>query len=52
MLVKDLVGVPLVQVTAGGHQSAALTHAGFVVTWGSNKYGQLGYTPKNDAQCW
>ncbi|KAK8730690.1 hypothetical protein OTU49_007871 [Cherax quadricarinatus] len=47
-LVKSLVGSPLVLITAGGHHSAALTHGGFLLTWGSNKYGQLGYTPKKD----
>ncbi|XP_045600512.2 LOW QUALITY PROTEIN: probable E3 ubiquitin-protein ligase HERC4 [Procambarus clarkii] len=47
-LIRSLVGSPLVHITAGGHNSAALTHAGFLLTWGSNKYGQLGFTPKAD----
>ncbi|CAL4099628.1 unnamed protein product, partial [Meganyctiphanes norvegica] len=48
VLVKSLAGCPVIQVVAGGMHSAVLTNGGFLLTWGSNKYGQLGYTPKNN----
>ncbi|KAK7079242.1 putative E3 ubiquitin-protein ligase herc4, partial [Halocaridina rubra] len=47
-LIKCLIGVPLVHIIAGGQHSAALTQAGYLLTWGSNKQGQLGYSSKND----
>ncbi|KAG7177409.1 E3 ubiquitin-protein ligase HERC4-like [Homarus americanus] len=47
-LIKSLVGTPMVHITAGGHHSAVLTQAGYLLMWGSNKHGQLGYTPKKD----
>ncbi|XP_063773158.1 probable E3 ubiquitin-protein ligase HERC6 isoform X2 [Pseudophryne corroboree] len=42
-LVKFLKGVPLVQVTAGGSQSFALSKLGIVFGWGKNNAGQLGF---------
>ncbi|XP_047486162.1 probable E3 ubiquitin-protein ligase HERC4 isoform X1 [Penaeus chinensis] len=52
ILIKALLGVPLVHITAGGQHSAALTQAGFLLTWGSNKYGQLGFSAnKDDLYC-
>ncbi|XP_076042940.1 HECT and RLD domain containing E3 ubiquitin ligase 4 isoform X2 [Oratosquilla oratoria] len=44
--VKVVVGCPVVQVAAGGQHSAITTQAGFLLTWGSNKYGQLGVSPE------
>ena len=41
-LVLGLLGVPIVQIDAGTHHSAALTACGNVYTWGSNSLGQLG----------
>ncbi|XP_075716835.1 putative E3 ubiquitin-protein ligase HERC6 isoform X2 [Rhinoderma darwinii] len=41
-LVKSLKGVPLVQVSAGGSQSFALSMLGTVFGWGKNNAGQLG----------
>ncbi|XP_069834360.1 probable E3 ubiquitin-protein ligase HERC6 isoform X2 [Dendropsophus ebraccatus] len=41
-LVKSLKGVPLVQVSAGGSQSFALSMLGKVFGWGKNNAGQLG----------
>lgn len=49
--VKSLIGTPLVHITAGGHHSAILTQAGFLLMWGSNKYGQLGLTLTNGEKC-
>ena len=40
--VHSLSGIPLCLIKAGGQFSAALTQIGFLLTWGSNKYGQLG----------
>nr|DBA28769.1 TPA: hypothetical protein GDO54_009072 [Pyxicephalus adspersus] len=42
-LVKSLRGVPLVQITAGGSQSFALSMTGMVFGWGKNNVGQLGF---------
>ncbi|KAM4807743.1 putative E3 ubiquitin-protein ligase HERC6 [Rhinophrynus dorsalis] len=42
-LVKSLKGIPLVQVTAGGAQSFALSMMGTVFAWGKNNAGQLGF---------
>lgn len=42
-LVKSLRGVPLIQVTAGGSQSFALSMSGIVFGWGKNNAGQLGF---------
>ncbi|XP_018092436.1 probable E3 ubiquitin-protein ligase HERC6 isoform X2 [Xenopus laevis] len=47
-LVKSLKGIPLVQVTAGGSQTFALSMSGTVFAWGRNNAGQLGF--KNDAK--
>lgn len=52
ILIKSLLGVPLVHITAGGQHSAALTQAGFLLTWGSNKYGQLGFSSNKDDLYW
>ncbi|KAM3937230.1 putative E3 ubiquitin-protein ligase HERC6 isoform 2-T2 [Leptodactylus fuscus] len=41
-LVKSLKGVPLVQVSAGGSQSFALSMLGIVFGWGKNNAGQIG----------
>ncbi|KAM8940137.1 LOW QUALITY PROTEIN: putative E3 ubiquitin-protein ligase HERC6 [Pelodytes ibericus] len=41
--VKSLKGIPLVQVTAGGAQSFALSMLGTVFGWGRNNAGQLGF---------
>lgn len=51
VLVTTLLGTPVVLIVAGGYHSAALSQAGFLATWGSNKYGQLGYKTNNDANC-
>lgn len=42
-LVKYLKGVPLVQVSAGGSQSFALSMLGIVFGWGKNNAGQIGF---------
>ncbi|XP_056424428.1 probable E3 ubiquitin-protein ligase HERC6 isoform X2 [Hyla sarda] len=42
-LVKSLKGVPLVQVSAGGSQSFALSMLGIVFGWGKNSAGQIGH---------
>lgn len=52
ILIKALLGVPLVHITAGGQHSAALSQAGFLLTWGSNKYGQLGFSSNKDDLYW
>lgn len=49
VLVSALLGTPVVLIVTGGYHSAALSQAGFLATWGSNKYGQLGYKTDNDA---
>ncbi|XP_073493603.1 probable E3 ubiquitin-protein ligase HERC6 [Phyllobates terribilis] len=41
-LVKSVKGVPLVQVSAGGSQSFALSMLGIVFGWGKNNAGQIG----------
>lgn len=48
-LVTSLAATPLVLLAAAGHHSAAVTQSGYLLMWGSNKHGQLGYTPKGDA---
>ncbi|KAB7500915.1 putative E3 ubiquitin-protein ligase HERC4 [Armadillidium nasatum] len=40
--IQQLSSVPVRLIKAGGHHSVALTKGGFLLTWGSNKYGQLG----------
>ncbi len=40
--VRALEGHKVVKVSCGAHHTAALTAAGEVLTWGSNKYGQCG----------
>ncbi|XP_063314714.1 probable E3 ubiquitin-protein ligase HERC6 [Pelobates fuscus] len=42
-IVKSLQGIPLVQVTAAGCQSFALSMLGTVFGWGRNNAGQLGF---------
>ncbi|XP_036789395.1 probable E3 ubiquitin-protein ligase HERC3 isoform X2 [Oncorhynchus mykiss] len=39
---KSLSGIPLVQITAGGEHSFALSLSGAVFGWGKNTAGQLG----------
>ncbi|XP_038855947.1 probable E3 ubiquitin-protein ligase HERC3 isoform X2 [Salvelinus namaycush] len=39
---KSLSGIPLVQITAGGDHSFALSLSGAVFAWGKNTAGQLG----------
>lgn len=51
VLVSTLLGAPVILIVAGGYHSAALSQAGFLATWGSNKYGQLGYKTDNDTNC-
>ncbi|KAJ3614588.1 hypothetical protein NHX12_018159 [Muraenolepis orangiensis] len=46
--VAALSGVPLVQVTAGGAHSFALSVSGTVFGWGQNDAGQLGLGDKTD----
>ncbi|XP_044159286.1 probable E3 ubiquitin-protein ligase HERC6 isoform X3 [Bufo gargarizans] len=41
-VVKSLKGVPLLQVSAGGSQSFALSMSGIVFGWGKNNAGQIG----------
>ncbi|KAM4619545.1 putative E3 ubiquitin-protein ligase HERC3 [Polymixia lowei] len=45
---KSLSAVPLVQITAGGHQSFALSFSGAVFVWGRNNSGQLGLGDTTD----
>lgn len=41
-LVETLRGVPLTEISAGGHHSMALSFSGAVFGWGRNSFGQLG----------
>jgi E3 ubiquitin-protein ligase HERC4 len=36
-LVKTLLGIPLVEISAGGYHSMALTLSGAVIGWGKNR---------------
>uniref|UniRef100_A0A061R666 Ubiquitin-protein ligase E3 A n=1 Tax=Tetraselmis sp. GSL018 TaxID=582737 RepID=A0A061R666_9CHLO len=49
MLVDTLWAIPVKQLAAGNHHSAALTGNGFLFTWGSNSKGQLGLPLEVDA---
>ncbi|XP_024254333.2 probable E3 ubiquitin-protein ligase HERC3 [Oncorhynchus tshawytscha] len=44
---KSLSGIPLVQITAGGDHSFALSLSGAVFGWGKNTAGQLGLGDTN-----
>lgn len=52
VLCESLLGFQtrFVKVSCGGHHTAALTTNGSVITWGSNKEGQLGHRVTNNAQ--
>ncbi|XP_011269990.1 hypothetical protein CAOG_08419, partial [Capsaspora owczarzaki ATCC 30864] len=41
-LVKELYGIPIRQLAAGGRHTLALTFNGQVYSWGNNQFGQLG----------
>ncbi|XP_029605795.1 probable E3 ubiquitin-protein ligase HERC3 isoform X1 [Salmo trutta] len=45
---KSLSGIPLVQITAGGDHSFALSLSGAVFGWGKNTAGQLGLGDTTD----
>ncbi|XP_063583445.1 probable E3 ubiquitin-protein ligase HERC4 isoform X5 [Pongo abelii] len=47
-LLKSLLGIPFVQVAAGGAHSFVLTLSGAIFGWGRNKFGQLGLNDEND----
>ncbi|XP_053438929.1 probable E3 ubiquitin-protein ligase HERC4 isoform X4 [Nycticebus coucang] len=47
-LIKSLVGIPFMQVAAGGAHSFVLTLSGAIFGWGRNKFGQLGLNDEND----
>uniref|UniRef100_A0A2I3GCG3 HECT and RLD domain containing E3 ubiquitin protein ligase 4 n=1 Tax=Nomascus leucogenys TaxID=61853 RepID=A0A2I3GCG3_NOMLE len=47
-LLKSLVGIPFMQVAAGGAHSFVLTLSGAIFGWGRNKFGQLGLNDEND----
>ena len=40
-----LAGLPIAQIAASDHSSAALSTTGIAYSWGNNRYGQLGITP-------
>lgn len=44
LLVEALTGITIIQVSAGGWHSVALSDIGDVYTWGWNNHGQLGIT--------
>uniref|UniRef100_A0A914VPX8 HECT domain-containing protein n=1 Tax=Plectus sambesii TaxID=2011161 RepID=A0A914VPX8_9BILA len=46
--VESLVGVPIIQVAAGGRHSVVLSVSGAVFSWGENLYGQLGCGDNTD----
>ncbi|XP_019408260.1 PREDICTED: E3 ISG15--protein ligase HERC5-like isoform X1 [Crocodylus porosus] len=41
-LVKDLQGIPVAQIAAGGAHCLVLSLSGAVYSWGKNSFGQLG----------
>ncbi|XP_023610395.1 probable E3 ubiquitin-protein ligase HERC4 isoform X2 [Myotis lucifugus] len=47
-LIKSLIGIPFMQVAAGGAHSFVLTLSGAIFGWGRNKFGQLGLNDEND----
>ncbi|XP_043912312.1 probable E3 ubiquitin-protein ligase HERC4 isoform X2 [Protopterus annectens] len=47
-LVKSLIGLPFMQISAGGAHSFALTLSGAVFGWGRNNFGQLGLNGEKD----
>ncbi|XP_065750861.1 probable E3 ubiquitin-protein ligase HERC4 isoform X3 [Phocoena phocoena] len=47
-LIKSLLGIPFMQVAAGGAHSFVLTLSGAIFGWGRNKFGQLGLNDEND----
>nr|XP_055209649.1 probable E3 ubiquitin-protein ligase HERC4 isoform X8 [Gorilla gorilla gorilla] len=47
-LLKSLLGIPFMQVAAGGAHSFVLTLSGAIFGWGRNKFGQLGLNDEND----
>ncbi|KAI4884474.1 hypothetical protein NFI96_014102 [Prochilodus magdalenae] len=46
--IKSLCGIPLAQISAGGHHSFALSLSGAVFGWGRNNAGQLGLGDTED----
>ncbi|KAF6317256.1 HECT and RLD domain containing E3 ubiquitin protein ligase 4 [Rhinolophus ferrumequinum] len=46
--IKSLLGIPFMQVAAGGAHSFVLTLSGAIFGWGRNKFGQLGLNDEND----
>lgn len=46
-LIKSLLGIPFMQVAAGGAHSFVLTLSGAIFGWGRNKFGQLGLNDEN-----
>ncbi|XP_070638234.1 probable E3 ubiquitin-protein ligase HERC4 isoform X4 [Bos indicus] len=47
-LIKSLLGIPFMQIAAGGAHSFVLTLSGAIFGWGRNKFGQLGLNDEND----
>ena len=48
--VRSMLHIPVVSIVGGGQHSACLTQAGHLLTWGSNRYGQLG-SSLDDVKC-
>ena len=46
-LIKSLLGIPFMQIAAGGAHSFVLTLSGAIFGWGRNKFGQLGLNDEN-----
>ncbi|XP_021252472.1 probable E3 ubiquitin-protein ligase HERC4 isoform X2 [Numida meleagris] len=50
-LVKELKGIPLAQIAAGGAHSFVVSFSGAVYSWGKNDFGQLGLGHTEDRDC-
>ena len=42
----------VVVAIAAGHPFCIVTDEGYLYTWGSNEYGQLGHTSRSTKQIW
>ncbi|XP_017578302.1 probable E3 ubiquitin-protein ligase HERC4 isoform X1 [Pygocentrus nattereri] len=47
-VIQSLLGIPFVQISAGGAHSFGLTPSGAIFGWGRNKFGQLGLNDNKD----